>query len=199
MIYDIHDNGGRPFRVAVTASYVTVSKLLEATTDEYQPILKYALNDRADAKDSDCDAIIDRIFVAKCESNRMTRRCQTYHDQNQGNSVLLQLANHLAPRYIYIGPRICEFETPYPIREYVSNLGPNDVPYSYARDTKGNYYLMGANVRIDFTDEFQHLFVYPYDEIFDFFYDYTLLNQNRCPNPISIRNFHVTTIVARDS
>jgi hypothetical protein len=64
-----------------------------------------------------------------------------------GNTILLERAKN---SYIWIGDCIKEFQViDYPIVEFVSPVGNNDVPYPWARDAKGNTYLMIEDVIMD--------------------------------------------------
>lgn len=66
-----------------------------------------------------------------------------------GNSILAELPDKPG-HYVYIGMKIREFSTiaKRKIVKYVSNMGNNGVPYPFAIDEKGSYYLMEEDVTI---------------------------------------------------
>jgi hypothetical protein len=80
-----------------------------------------------------------RIFVGKNPLNKMTEFSGGHGPSFDGNSLLLQNRDG---KYVYIGYLIFEFTPLTDIVEFVSPVGNNDVPYSYAIDEKGNYYLL---------------------------------------------------------
>jgi hypothetical protein len=60
-----------------------------------------------------------------------------------GNSILLKINE---TTYIYVGHTIYSFKTKSPIAKYVSPIGNSDVPYPYAIDKNGEYYLLVEDV-----------------------------------------------------
>lgn len=125
-IYEIHDNGGRPFSVSIegkkvaihTNKYVGNNIIMSAL-----PILKYNT---------------DEIFIGKSPKNAMTTFSGGYGPKFDGNSILLKVKD----KYIYIGSMIYSFTAVATIKSYTSPVGNNDVPYPYATDTNNNTYLM---------------------------------------------------------
>lgn len=145
-IYMIHDNGGRPFKVEVTPNDKTVT-----VYDNYNPIpLPIRItnvpvstsNHRKPIPGSinDCSFQYIKIFPGMCAD-----------PLSLGNTVLIKVANNpyeekkmvkLKHNYIYVGREIYSFSTAYPITDYFSEIGNNDVPYPFALDEKETVYPM---------------------------------------------------------
>lgn len=137
--YEVHDNGGRPFRVDIQGNDVTVWKNM----DEYELIGdKYTVIHNPHKEILNFKA--DRIFVGKKSPQGDYNEMR--HKQAEGNSILLQTGL----KYIYIGLEIYEF-TPVKddtIEKYYSDIGNNDVPYPFAIGE--NYvYIMLDKVAIE--------------------------------------------------
>lgn len=130
--YYTHDNGGRPFLVKIYQNYVDVYKEegdnSEETRNSYKKIYRFKFIE---------------IFIGKSPKSKMTEFSSGYGSDFDGNSILLKIDQN---RYIFIGEKISEFETTNDITEYISPVGNNDVPYPFAIDSKGNYYLMAEEV-----------------------------------------------------
>jgi len=128
--YYTHDNGGRPFRVDITEKYV---KVYIGEQDEPYVLIKTYVN-------------LSQIFVGRSPKNAMTEFSGGYGPLFDGNSILIGNNIDGVRTYVHIGCNIFSF-TPYAkIVEYVSPIGNNDVPYPYAIDELGNYYLMIEDV-----------------------------------------------------
>jgi hypothetical protein len=94
-----------------------------------------------------------RIFIGESPSDHHDTVPTENHD---GNSILVEIA---LLRYVFIGHYIIQFSTIDHIRDnagnnwreygFVSPVGNSDVPYPYAIDEKGRYYLLLENVRMD--------------------------------------------------
>ena len=132
--YLTHDNGGRPFKVLVTARprQFWVLRGAEHGYDKMvvQPT-EYA-----------------RLFVGKSPRNRMTAFSGAYGREFDGNSVLFQLADGMSS-YMFVGESIMTFKAAPGdvIRSYTSPVGNNDVPYPYAVGDKFTY-VIREKVRI---------------------------------------------------
>lgn len=131
--YDIHDNGGVPFRVEVEAdgTVVKVYGWPEDSSDDesgapFPTELRHEFHDVA------------RTFVGVSPRNRMTAFSGGHGPRFLGNTILLDMTQH----YIFIGRSVEKFTTLAPIREFWSPVGNSDVPYPYAVDTLGNTYLL---------------------------------------------------------
>ena len=123
MKYNIHDNGGRPFKVHIIDDIAKIfyhRKLL----------LQYE---------------ITKPFIGKSPKNKMTIYHDSYGKNYDGNTILLHLMEN---KYIFIGPSIYSFDSYDTIVEYISPVGRNDVAYPYAVDKSGNIYLMVENTVI---------------------------------------------------
>lgn len=79
----------------------------------------------------------------------MTVFSQGYGPEFDGNSILVHIKGC---EYAYIGSKFYLFETDTPIVKYVSEVGNNDVPYPYAVDERGRFYLMVENVVLNKLD-----------------------------------------------
>lgn len=152
--YKIHDNGGRPFLVAIDGLSVDISKIVYDSDDEhhYEHILQY------DTK---------RVFVGKSPLNGMTGYSGGYGEKFDGNSILLHLGDL---KYVFIGKEIYQFRALAEIVKYKSPVGNNDVPYPWARDSKQNIYLMIENIVILNTPQNERNMNY-YDDPYDYYYD----------------------------
>lgn len=130
--YETHDNGGRPFKVEIR--------------EDNTVCLQMRWEDDFDAP--------QRIFIGKSPVNNMTKFSGGHGPDFDGNSILLQMKRkpYDLPNefmYIYIGESVSSFKTTSPIVEYVSPVGNNDVPYPYAIDQEGMYYLITEGVIIE--------------------------------------------------
>ena len=112
-VYEIHDNGGRPFDVIVT-----VDKIFIIGNNDQEREPQYLMTIKEYLK----------VFIGE----------DSGISGSEGNSILVQTKEGT---YIYIGSEIYSFRTESPILEYYSRIGNNDVPYPYAV-TKNEVYLM---------------------------------------------------------
>lgn len=117
--YETHDNGGRPFRVTVRGTKVSVVK----TETPEKPLL---------------DFTVKKTFVGKKSPtggyDGLTPK------EAEGNSLLFQVSGG---KYVFIGHEIFSFSPVEgdTIQEFYSNIGHSDVPYPYAIG-KTHIYLM---------------------------------------------------------
>lgn len=122
--YYIHYNGSRPFKVNIdNNNKVEIYKEQQNHTDNYETESSFIFENPS------------TIFIGKCPRN-------SHFD---GNSILLHLRYN---KYIYIGSHIYSFEALSDISTFFSPVDKNDVPYPYAIDTDGRYYLLIENVVI---------------------------------------------------
>lgn len=135
-VYFTHHNGARPFKVEILSKKeVRIYKLNQAgdgnpsfeTDDdlvfEKRPIFKFEP---------------EKIFVGKSPETPSTLYLGTAGPEWDGNSLLLKLENG---SYVFIGECIFSFKPLAEIVKFVSPMGNNDVPYPWAKDKEGNYYL----------------------------------------------------------
>jgi hypothetical protein len=142
--YEIHDNGGRPFRVDIQGNNVTVwmTKVsYEKVDGEFKDIVhppKQIL-----------EFTTDTLFVGKKSPKGGYDGLKP--KEAEGNSILLQVG----AKYIYIGSEIYEFQPVKgdTIEKYYSDIGNSDVPYPYAIG-KTHVYIMVDKVAVskDFFD-----------------------------------------------
>jgi hypothetical protein len=125
--YQIHDNGGRPFRVEIDGMKVSVFKTVE---DEEEKHL--------------FDVTADKVFIGKKSPTGGYDGLKP--KEAEGNSILLLVGS----KYMYIGPEIYQFEPVKgdSIEKYYSNIGNSDVPYPYAVG-KTHMYIMLDKVAVE--------------------------------------------------
>ncbi len=116
-IYYTHDNCGRPFKVVVKDKTIDIYKCV--ADDTYDGLVYNVPS-------------YEKIFIGKDK-----------HAKNDGNSILVKLAN----TYLYIGSRIYTFNPPDEIQEYKSPIHGSDVSYAYAIGLM-NTYLLAEKVYI---------------------------------------------------
>jgi hypothetical protein len=136
-IYRTHNNYDRPYKVAVTAWTVTA---YARTTGRgwNDPDVTY--------EEEPCfTATSDQILIGKSPQTRATLFSGGHGPKFDGNSILLRLDNS----YVFIGANIIQFTPRALITEFVSPVGNNDVPYPYAVDALGNFYLLIENVIVE--------------------------------------------------
>ena len=126
MEYFTHNNYARPYKVTITNnSQVMVFKSLNQDEINYTNLV--------------LNITPEQIFVGKSLPNAMTEFSGGHGDCFDGNSILLKVNDSAC---IYIGEKVLLFNTLDPIVAYHSPVGNNDVPYPYAIDSSGNYYLI---------------------------------------------------------
>lgn len=121
MKYDIHDNGGRPFRVVIDSS-VSIYKNIEEKFKLLKtviPLQVFIGKSTGKADSSDHTPEQSRFFL--------------------GNSILLHLSDK---RYMYIGSEIYEFNIEDEVEYYFSMIGRNDVAYPIIVGTKNVYFML---------------------------------------------------------
>jgi hypothetical protein len=125
--YQIHDNGGRPFRVEIDGMKVSVFKTVE---DEEEKHL--------------FDVTADKVFIGKKSPTGGYDGLKP--KEAEGNSILLLVGS----KYMYIGSEIYQFEPVKgdSIEKYYSDIGNSDVPYPYAVG-KTHMYIMLDKVAVE--------------------------------------------------
>jgi len=134
--YFVHNNGGRPYKIGKKGDTVYVYKQIENEGNEYDAPLEYTLAPVL-------IVIVKKMFVGKSPRNQQTEFSKRYGPQFNGNSILLKINE---TNYIYVGHTIYSFKSKSPIIKYVSPVGNSDVPYPYAIDKNGEYYLLIEDV-----------------------------------------------------
>lgn len=127
--YDVHDNGGRPFRVFIDGLKVSIYKDINKDWEkpaDYSKLIK-ALT-------------VKEVHVGKSTGladNAVHRPSEAKHFI--GNSLLLQLSGN---KYIYIGSEIYEFTMEDKYESYFSMIGRNDVPYPVILGSENVYFML---------------------------------------------------------
>ena len=181
--YYTHDNGGRPFKVVIKDKkvYVYKYKNYDETTDTdlySEKSIKYEKKDYFKCK---------KIFIGKSPKNKSTILSGGYGPKFTGNSILLQITKN---KYIFIGYKIFSFTSKSEIKKFVSPVGNSDVPYPYAIDIDGRYYLMIEDVIIDKITNIKKYDNDPYE----FYYNNRTLTNIQNPgesNILNIKEFYI--------
>jgi len=158
-IYLTHNNGARPFKVCIDSSNNTVNVF---TNDDIN--LRVYTN------------IYSKIYIGKSPKNDMTEYSGGFGDNYDGNSILVKLQNN---EYVFIGDEIYSFYSPNNIDSFVSPVGNNDVPYPYAIDSCGNYYLFIENVILTRNDINTQLFYLHDDNPYQIYYALDLITADK--------------------
>lgn len=143
LTYYTHDNGGRPFKVVIRE----ISELGDKTVEVYklwnkkEDIVFKGDDEYHNFPCYNCYMPL-RVMIGESPKNKMTEYSGGYGPEFSGNSILIHENND----YVWIGERIIRFRPEVRIEEFVSPVGNNDVPYSWARDALGNTYLFVLDV-----------------------------------------------------
>ncbi len=124
----IHDNGGQPFKIVL---HPNGEKMLDVFVGKYQPVAPYW-----DYSNHWKTFEYEEIFIGQG-----TYDSTEYCDYSYGNAVLILLKSVPSLQYVYIGQRIVQFTAEAHIDKFVSTIGNQDVPYSYARDKNCGHYF----------------------------------------------------------
>ena len=181
--YYTHDNGGRPFKVVVDNKkiYVYKYKKYDEDTDTTlysEKSIKYEKKNFFKCKN---------IFIGKSPKNKTTIFSAGYGSKFTGNSILLQIAKN---KYVFIGHIIFSFTSKSEIKKFVSPVGNSDVPYPYAIDIDGRYYLMIENIIIDKITNIKKYGNDPYE----YYYKNATLTNVQNPsesNILNIKEFYI--------
>lgn len=125
------DNGGRPFKVVIAKSAVTVFPLIDNQDPELGSSSEDTYSDTAVA-----EFLPERVLVG----------VDPRDSQNKGNTVLLHLRDL---EYVFIGQNIVSFRALAPITQYSSPVGNSDVPYPFAVDSDGRNYLITESAVVE--------------------------------------------------
>lgn len=126
-IYVTLDNGGTPFIVSTFDNHI-----------------KVYVNGCHKFRRMVFSSEIEEIFIGRSIINKMTEFSGAGEGW-EGNSILIKLPGE-DNQYVYIGESIYKFTAYTKIVDYVSPVGNNSVPYPYAIDELGNYYLITESV-----------------------------------------------------
>ena len=154
-IYEIHDNGGRPFTVEITGLRVSVFKNM----DEYELQGKEFVTIPNPRKHL-FDFTANEVFIGKKSPTGGYDGLKA--KDAEGNSILLRVGE----KYVYIGSEIYEF-SPKPgdtIQKYYSDIGNSDVSYPYAVGNTHVYILLDkVAVEKSFFDMKKNIYKQYYD------------------------------------
>jgi hypothetical protein len=159
--YSIRDNGGNPFKVQIFG------------TDQ---VLVYRRNYVGEENGQSVfdDQLIHsfnptNVFIGKSIVNKMTQFSGALDSPGfEGNSILLELDPNSFD-YVYIGPSIYSFKAYSKIKEYVSPYGNSGVPYPYATDENGDYYLMIEDIVLNGSEEIR-IMIEDKSDPYDYYY-----------------------------
>lgn len=136
MIYEILDNGGNPYIVEILGNKkvkIYDNNIFEEDEGGYDF-----------PKQLEPEIVMEleplEIFIGKSPKN--TSRVQfseAYGKKFDGNTILLNMGDN---EYIFINRNIESFKAKSKIISYVSPIGGSGVPFPYAIDEKGNFYLL---------------------------------------------------------
>jgi hypothetical protein len=160
-MYLIHDNGWRPFLVSILNGRVGVYTSREELPDKVHHLTfeRKNINNVAHYYNNEILSFKPKsIFIGKSPKNYMTKS-EAYGPNFLGNSILLNIKDK---EYVYIGETIYKFQAYDDIVSYVSPIGNNDVPYPYAIDKSGNYYLMIQDVVVELPKKLVKKYEDPY-------------------------------------
>lgn len=117
--YNIHFNGGYPYIVVIKNNNVEIYKNAKelVLVNTYTPI---------------------KIFIGKSKKCPTTESSGGYGKEFDGNTILLQLTKF---KYLLITNKLLPFTFKKQIIDFESPLGNSDVPYPYAKDIDGNYFI----------------------------------------------------------
>ena len=100
----------------------------------------------------------EQVWIGK--SPRKTEYYNTYGPKFEGNTILFHIGNR---KYMYVGESVKLFQTQSPIVHYVSPVGNNDVPYPYAVDDTGVYYLLSLGTGLKIKSKMMMEYDNPYE------------------------------------
>ena len=186
--YLIHDNRDRPFKVEIYNSHDNDT----TKTVRIYKLTGYSQNDEPLYAGKPLEVFkTDKVFVGISPRNKMTEFSAGYGPQFNGNTIVIHLADN---RYVFIGGEIFIFSTYTPIITYSSPVGNNDVPYPYAIDMDGNYYLLIENVILRHTEDLSKK-IQEYDNPYDYYYKYYIIvshDENKhTPRLMNITEFYI--------
>jgi hypothetical protein len=130
--YDTHNNGGRPYRVYIDGSKVSIYSLRA----ELQENNREKLHE---------DKLVKSLTVKKVFVGKSTGKADgadhkpSEAKQFLGNSILLHISGK---KYMFVGDKIYEFDMEDAVDSYFSKIGRNDVPYPVILGTQYVYFML---------------------------------------------------------
>lgn len=154
-LYQVHDNGGRPFTVLVDEDPEGATRVRLYLTRNHRAVkgdipreytaAEYKLKPPRPSELKRTWARVERVWIG-----RHTTPCVTAKE-SLGNSLLLRLAparkGGAAHRYVHIGAVVYGFVTADPITAFESPVGNSDVPYPVAL-SKSEVFFLGDDLRM---------------------------------------------------
>lgn len=113
-VYDVHDNGARPYRVYVDGSTVSIYSGKQNNDYTY-----------------DYDKLVRTIKAKQVHVGGKKSQL--------GNSILVHVSGN---NYLYIGHEIYEFQMEDTVDTYFSIVGNSDVPYPVLLGTENAYFML---------------------------------------------------------
>jgi len=132
--YDIHDNGGRPFRVFIDSENASKKVAI------YKDVNIGTFKEEADYSKLIKQLTVKEVFVGKSTGNAEGADHRPGEaDFFKGNSILLHVSSN---KYIHVGTTIYEFQMDDKVDQYFSMVGRNDVPYPVLLGTENVYFML---------------------------------------------------------
>jgi hypothetical protein len=140
--YMTHDNGGMPYTVELEIREKKASEFSSCRADVsvFRNVYFRQFNKHRPKGDAILNYSNAKVWVGVSPSTPATRFSGGHGPDFKGNSILIQ-PDEAVQKYIFIGHEVLEFTTYNPIHTFVAPVGNNDVPYCYAIDDAGLYYL----------------------------------------------------------
>lgn len=182
------DNGYEPFKVEISGSIVNIYKrVVDENSSECSESNENESNENESVEESSENEKNNkyihilkyepaRVFIGKSPLNKMTEFSGGHGDRYDGNSFLLEMNDN---NYIHVGCEIFSFSPKSKIVEYVSCMGNNWVPYPYAVDELGHYYLMIEDViLLNSNNESLKTFIKDGGDPYSYYYARTLITSD---------------------
>jgi hypothetical protein len=148
--YFIHDHYNCPFIVKINKNSTISVYARDTSIDPPENYYKTSNFKKYEYLYTKCvyTAKPKKIFIGMSPKNSLTKLSKYYGKKYDGNTIFLQLNNS---EYVYIGWIIYKvsINKQKEIVNYISQIGYNDIPFPYAIDNDGMYYLFDANAIID--------------------------------------------------
>lgn len=103
-----------------------------------------------------------KIFIGRSSKNMSIAK--VVGDEYNGNTILIKISDN---RYVYIGHSIYSFKSRATIERYASPIGDEDIPYPYARDSNGTFYLLKNKIMLHKVPKIYKENVYSYYKAID--------------------------------
>lgn len=154
-IYDIHDNGGRPYKVVAKDQEITVFKQTLINESAWKDDERYS------KEYTEKVLHIHDFFGYWFGYDSSIRECH-------GNTILIKVSKN---KYITVQQNMYSFETDDEIIEYVSPIGNNDVPYPVAFGSTNIYFMLDKQF-VPIKEFNQRVNIKNTEELYVDFYEY---------------------------